>query len=229
MVRFEEVKKGIQAGIPILLGYIPIGIAYGMMASHAGLPLSASAGLSLFVYTGAGQMAAVGMLENGAAVLAIIFTTFILNLRHVIMSACVMQKLQNGNRWQRALLSFWITDEVFAVYMTDTKAKPTGWFLAGLAISSYLAWQIGSWIGIYTTTLLPENVSASLGISLYAMFIALIVPGFKKSGRLTAVILITALFSWIFQYFVSSSWSIIFSTLLGAGAGMKIIHKEDLQ
>lgn len=222
-----EFIAGIQSGTPVILGYIPIGIAYGMMAAHAHLPLTAIMSLSLFVYTGAGEMAAVGMISQGATIMAIVITTFILNLRMIIQSTCVMNKLKNGNRLERAILSFWITDETFAVYMTDKNVKPTKWFFFGLGLTCWLSWAVGSFIGAIATDVMPATLSKALGISLYAMFIALLVPSAKKSVRLLAVILLTACISLVCNQFFSSSTSIIIATLSSALLGMLWVKKED--
>ena len=111
----KDFKEGAKAATPIILGYIPVGIAYGMMAKATGLTFFKALSFSLFVYTGAGQVAAVTMLAQNAAYVTIVFTVFILNLRHIIMSTCIMEKMENTNLWVRLLLSFGITDEVFAM------------------------------------------------------------------------------------------------------------------
>ncbi len=228
MKRWNYFKEGIQAGIPVIIGYIPIGIAYGMMASDMHTHLSLTMALSLFVYTGAGQMAAINMLHTGAGIFAIILTTFILNLRHIIMSTCVMDRLTDGNKLQRALLSFFITDEVFALYVSDEQSKNNIWYFFGLGLTCWISWAIGSMIGALTTNLLPSVLSASLGISLYAMFIALVIPNVRKQKKLIWVVLITCLLSWFLNCFLSSTWSMIIATLLTAFLATFFIDLEDL-
>lgn len=176
----KDFKEGAKAATPIILGYIPVGIAYGMMAKATGLTFFKALSFSLFVYTGAGQMAAVTMLAQNAAYVTIVFTVFILNLRHIIMSTCIMEKMEKTNLPIRLLLSFGITDEVFAMSMTDKKInKLTPAFFAGLSLFSYLSWNVGSALGILFSSILPSIVSKSLGVSLYAMFIGLLVPNTK--------------------------------------------------
>lgn len=228
MKRWKYFKQGIKAGLPVIIGYIPIGIAYGMMASELHTHLSLTMALSLFVYTGAGQMAAINMLHTGATIFAIILTTFILNLRHIIMSTCVMDRLTDGNKFQRALLSFFITDEVFALYVSDEHSKNNIWYFFGLGLTCWLSWAIGSFIGAQTSNLLPTVLSASLGISLYAMFIALVIPNVRKHQKLIWVILMTCVLSWFFNCFLSSSWAMIAATLLSAFIAVFFIDLEDL-
>ena len=123
-----------------------------------------------------------------------------------------------------------ITDEVFAMSMTDKKInKLTPSFFAGLALFSYLFWNVGSALGILFSSVLPSIVSKSLGVSLYAMFIGLLVPNMKKSIRLLYVVILTMLVNWMLNQFLSSSLSILISTLGCALIGMCFISKEDLQ
>lgn len=229
----KDFIEGAKAATPIILGYIPVGIAYGMMAKATGLTFFKALSFSLFVYTGAGQVAAVTMLAQNAAYVTIVFTVFILNLRHIIMSTCIMEKMEKmekTNLWVRLLLSFGVTDEVFAMSMTDKKInKLTPSFFAGLALFSYLSWNVGSTLGIVFSSILPSIVSKSLGVSLYAMFIGLLVPNMKKSIRLLYVVILTMVVNWVLNQFLSSSLSMLISTLGCALIGMCFISKEDLQ
>ena len=233
----KDFVEGAKAATPIILGYIPVGIAYGMLAKATGLTFFKALSFSLFVYTGAGQMAAVTMLAQNAAYVTIVFTVFILNLHHIIlnlhhiiMSTCIMEKMEKTSLPIRLLLSFGITDEVFAMSMTDKKInKLTPSFFAGLALFSYLSWNIGSALGILFSSVLPSIVSKSLGVSLYAMFIGLLVPNMKKSIRLLYVVVLSMIVNWVLNQFLSSSLSILISTLGCALIGMCFISKEDLQ
>lgn len=127
----------------------------------------------------------------------------------------------------RLLLSFWITDEVFAVSMTDKKInKLTPAFLAGLSLFSYLFWNVGSALGILFSSVLPSIVSKSLGVSLYAMFIGLLVPNMKKSIRLLYVVVLSMIVNWVLNQFLSSSLSILISTLGCALIGMCFISRR---
>ena len=166
----KDFVEGAKAATPIILGYIPVGIAYGMMAKATGLTFFKALSFSLFVYTGAGQMAAVTMLAQNTAYITIVFTMFILNLRHIIMSICIIEKMEKTSLPIRLLLSFGITDEVFAMGMTDKKInKLTPAFFAGLSLFSYLSWNVGSALGILFSSVLPSIVSKSLGVSLCFM------------------------------------------------------------
>lgn len=125
MTKKEEWLAGARSAVPIMLGYVPVGIAYGVMARQAGLSTWQTVLMSLTVYGGASEMMAVGMVAQGAAVLTIVLTTFILNLRHIIMSTCVFNQMQGGRLPVRMLAAFGVTDETFAVYTTTANAPRT--------------------------------------------------------------------------------------------------------
>lgn len=228
MNRIVEFKKGAVAAVPVSLGYIPVGIAYGLMAGDAGLNLGQILGFSLFVYTGAGQMAAARMIAMQISMPVIVLTVSIMNLRHIIMSTVIMEKLRSLPLLKRCLLSFFITDETFAVFTMEERKKPTGWFFLGLGLCSWLSWNIGSALGAISGSLLPETLSASLGISMSAMFIALVVPGMKRSIRICLLVALSAFLSWLFSLFVSSSLAIVGSILLSSFAGTFFVKDEDL-
>ncbi|MFQ8907363.1 MAG: AzlC family ABC transporter permease [Subdoligranulum sp.] len=125
MTKKEEWLAGTRSAVPIMLGYVPVGIAYGVMARQAGLNTWQTVLMSLTVYGGASEMMAAGMVAQGAAVLTIVLTTFILNLRHIIMSTCVFNQMQGGRLPVRMLAAFGVTDETFAVYTTTANAPRT--------------------------------------------------------------------------------------------------------
>lgn len=174
MTKKEEWLAGTRSAVPIMLGYVPVGIAYGVMARQAGLNTWQTVLMSLTVYGGASEMMAAGMVAQGAAVLTIVLTTFILNLRHIIMSTCVFNQMQGGRLPVRMLAAFGVTDETFAVYTTTANAPRTPRYFFSMALCSYLSWALGSWLGAIATGLLPPLITAALGISLYAMFIGLL-------------------------------------------------------
>ena len=141
-----------------------------------------------------------------------------------------MEKMEKTSLPIRLLLSFGLADEVFAMSMTDKKInKLTPAFFAGLSLFSYLSWNVGSALGILFSSILPSIVSKSLGVSLHAMFIGLLVPNTKKSIRLLCVVIMTMVVNWVLNQFLSSSLSILISTLGCALIGMCFISKEDLQ
>ena len=151
MTKKEEWLAGTRSAVPIMLGYVPVGIAYGVMARQAGLNTWQTVLMSMTVYGGASEMMAAGMVAQGAAVLTIVLTTFILNLRHIIMSTCVFNQMQGGRLPVRMLAAFGVTDETFAVYTTTANAPRTPRYFFSMALCSYLSWALGSWLGAIAT------------------------------------------------------------------------------
>ena len=144
----QQFLAGLHAGIPIIIGFIPIGIAFAIMARQAGFTVLQTTGMSITVFAGASQMMAAGMTAQGAGILAIIVTTFILNLRHIIMSTCVYQRMEHTHPLARLLTAFGVTDETFAVFTTASlgiglyamfigllfQALPSNWRLCALVV-----------------------------------------------------------------------------------------------
>ena len=218
--RRKQFLAGVRAGLPIVLGYVPIGIAYAIIARQAGFTTAETVLMSLMVYGGARQMMAAGMLSQGAGFAAIVLATFVLNLRHLIMSVCVNNRIPSAKTGWRLLGAHWITDESFALFTTTAQERCTVWYFLGMGGAAYFAWALSSLLGALAMDLLPELLAASLGIALYAMFIALLLPHVRGNGRLGVLVLLTALGNALLGKLMPSSWALIASTLLGALAGV---------
>ncbi len=223
----QQFLAGLHAGISIIIGFIPIGIAFAIMARQAGFTVLQTTGMSITVFAGASQMMAAGMTAQGAGILAIIVTTFILNLRHIIMSTCVYQRMEHTHPLARLLTAFGVTDETFAVFTTSKKENCTVFFFAGLVIAAYSSWILGTFIGAIASDLLPTIVSASLGIGLYAMFIGLLFPALPGNLRLCALVVLTAIVNTLLSLVIPSSWALIASTLLCAFIGVFFVDPDN--
>lgn len=226
-MRTKSFLYGLRMSVPVILGFIPVAIAFAIMASSAGLTPLESVSMSVFVFAGASQMMSVGMIAEGAGYLAIVIATFIMNFRHFIMSTCVFERMHGAKPFEKMLLSFGVTDESFAIFTTTERKRCNKWYFLGVFLGTYLSWIVGTVIGTFATSILPETVSGSLGISLYAMFIALLVPKVKTNVRLLVVVIITALINFALQQFIEPSWSLIVSTLVGAAIGMLIVRDDE--
>ncbi len=219
---------GLKAGIPIAAGYIPIAIAFGVLAKSAGIPNHVTVIMSLAVFAGASQFAGVTLISSGAAAWEIIFTTFIINLRHLLMSASLSRRIERGRlrRWI-PLLAFGITDETFSVASFRKEPLISPEFVLALNFLAFAAWNAGTWAGIFLAKGLPEIISDSMGIALYAMFIGLLVPSARKSKPVLLVSLAAVIIHSFIHWFplftgLSSGWGIIISTLAAAAAGAVI-------
>lgn len=217
-------KKGIRDGLPIAFGYLSVSFAFGILAVNSGLPLWAPIITSLSNFTGTGQFVGTSMIAAGAAVLEIAFTLLIVNARYILMSISLSQRLGKMNFIKKMFIAFGNTDEIFAVAIskyTELNFR----YMSGLILSSFAGWVSGTVIGAAAGSIIPESVLSAMGIALYAMFIAIIVPDMRKSRAVASIVAIGALLSVIFHYtpylkLLNDSWIIMISgvgaTLIGA-------------
>ena len=222
-MRVRRFLHGLKMSVPVMLGFIPVAIAFAIMASSASMTRGESIAMSVMVFAGASQMMAVGMIAEGAGYAAVVIATFIMNLRHFIMSTCVFGRMKKTGILSKLFMSFGVTDESFAIFTTTDKKDCEKWYFIGIFLGTYSSWIIGTVIGTFLNDVLPLAVTNSLGIALYAMFIALLVPNVRGILRLLAVVAVTALINWFLRSFISPSWALVVSTLAGAGIGMFIV------
>ena len=217
---------GVRAGIPVILGFVPVGIAYAIMARQAGFSAFETVFMSIAVFAGASQMMAVGMYVQGASIIAMILATFILNLRHLIMSTCVVNRMKNEPTKRKLLATFGVTDESFAIFTTEKKENCSGLYFLGLITVTYSSWIAGSAIGAIASDFLPAIVTASLGIALYAMFIGILIPNLTHNLKLGLLVVLTAVCNSILTQLMASSWALILSTLVCAAIGVFFVDLD---
>lgn len=210
---------GLRKAIPVFFGFLPVAITFAILAGNAGLNGYETVSMSVLVFAGASQIMAAQMISLGAQAISIILATFVLNLRHVIMSTCIFRRVRTKNVLIRLFGALSVTDEGFAIITTEEKSRVNVPYMLGIITLTYSSWIAGTVIGVLASNILPEIVADSFGIALYALFIALIVPDIKKSLRLLGVVVITALINCVLSAFIESSWAIIVSTLVGAAIG----------
>lgn len=217
----DDFKEGLLAGLPVCLGYISVSFAFGMMVSQAGMPIGMGVLMSLTNVTSAGQFAGLNLILAQAPYVEIAMTSLVINLRYALMSLSLTQNLEEKmDRWTRALISFGITDELFAIAVTSTK-KVNGAYFAGLFITPYLGWALGTYLGATVSSILPQAMSSAMNVALYGMFIAIIVPNAQENKAMgLAVVLAVAmscLFAWTPLNQLGSGWTIIVITVLVSG------------
>ncbi|WP_274519630.1 AzlC family ABC transporter permease [Caenibacillus caldisaponilyticus] len=218
----EKVKSGdwwsgVKAGIPIAIGYMPIALTFGLLARTTGLTFAEAAAMSLFVYAGASQFMALQMIAGGTGPLEIILATFIVNIRHFLMTASIGERMKEPSRLKRALIAYGITDETFSVASLNRECVGTS-YMGGLIVMAYGTWNVFTWIGYAAGASLPGVLQKSMGIALYAMFIGLVVPSLKKERKALAIFLMSAGLSTLLSFFLSAGWAIVWSTLIAAVA-----------
>ncbi|GAB7388773.1 AzlC family ABC transporter permease [Bacillaceae bacterium] len=223
--------QGVKAGIPVAIGYIPTAITFGLLAKAAGVPALITVMMSFFIYAGASQFVGVNLLTVGAAFSEIVLTTFILNLRHFLMTASLSQRIRRGTakKWL-ALIAYGVTDETFSIASLRPEKQLEPAFVCGLNLIAFTAWNVGTWAGVFLASGLPESLQASMGIALYAMFIGLLVPSIKKARPVLVVSSLAALINsalhWVPWFSgLSAGWGIMIATILAAAAGAVFFPK----
>src|SRR5512138_656281 len=156
-------KKGLKDGLPICLGYLSVSFAFGMMATQGGLPVWAALLISMTNLTSAGQFAGTALILSGGLYLEIAVTTFVINIRYMLMSLSLSQKVDDAmTNLERWVLSFGVTDEIFAVAMQQ-QGSVNARYLSGLIATPYFGWALGTLLGATATGLLPAGVRTALG------------------------------------------------------------------
>lgn len=224
---YIEIKKGITAGVPIVIGYFPVAMAFGLMAKATGVRFLDTALFSVLVFAGASQFAALNLIKAGVASAEIILATLLMNLRHSMMSASLAARL--GEKGSRLLpvVAFGITDETFSVSATREE-NPTIPFLLALNGISYGAWVSGTIAGYLAGAALPASIQVSMGVGLYAMFVSIVVPEMKKSLKISVLAVGAGVLNTTVSYLklLPSGWSLITSIVLVALAGALLFKEE---
>lgn len=224
-------RKGLAAGFPIMLGYLPIALTYGVLAKQTGMSLLELTMMSIFVYAGASQFMAVNMIAVSASAMEIIIATFVLNFRHFVMSLSFMNSLRTVERKWKLPLTLALTDEAFAVsafHPEEAKEKHGAFFYLGIFIIAYVSWVFGSFIGGMLGEVIPANLSQSMGIALYAMFIGLLIPSVKKNAKVGLIAVIAMLINFIcVELGLSSGWGIVIGTVIGGMSGIFLLKEEE--
>ncbi|KAF0821455.1 AzlC family ABC transporter permease [Cytobacillus firmus] len=212
-----EVRKGVQSGISIAIGYAPIALTFGLLAKTTGLTIGETVLMSLLVFAGAAQYISLSLLTLGTGIFEIVLTTFIVNIRHFLMSTSLNEKWDDEQAANKVILSFGITDETFSVAAVREE-KVTSGYMLGLISVSYASWIICSGLGHLIGASLPQTLQESMSVALYAMFVGLLVPSMKKSAKVVFLAALAACFNMIFTLTntLSTGWAIVLATLLSA-------------
>ncbi len=215
----KEFMQGLKDGLPICLGYFSVSMAFGLTAVLSGVPIWGAVLISLSNLTSAGQFAGTTLLVAGGNMVELVVTTLVINIRYFLMSLSVSQKVERQMTLpQRLAVSFGITDEIFAVSMQH-KGALKAVYMAGLILGPVLGWTLGTLTGAVATSFMPPILTNAMGIALYGMFIAIVIPPARqeKSVMITALLAVAA--SCLFALLpglkeLSSGWVIIIITVL---------------
>ncbi len=213
--------SGWESGMPIALGYIPVAFTFGLLVVSGGLSPWIAVLASATNFTSAGQVAGIRLILAGAGYFEIALTTVIINLRYLLMSLSLTQKVDPQLSFgKRLICSFGITDETFSVAAIAEQRLSFPYFV-GLMLGPFFAWVLGTAVGAWLSMSLSLQLRNALGIALYAMFIALIIPPAKREKSVLVTILISVMVTVILRYAplfqrISSGFSIIIATIIAS-------------
>ena len=229
----ESFKKGIKDGIPIGLGYLAVSFTFGMMSVSSGLSIWQAVLISLTNLTSAGQFAGLDIIVAGGSYWEMALTQLVINLRYCLMSFSLSQKMRRDEPWaHRYLVAFGITDEIFGVSASQ-EGKVSAFYNYGAMCMAIPGWTIGTLLGAISGSLLPDFIMSALGVAIYGMFLAVIIPPAKKNKAVLLVVVAAMAVSTLFAVVpglnkVSSGFVIIITTLVTAGGAAYLCPvKED--
>lgn len=196
----KDFNTGIIDAIPICLGYLSVSFAFGIFAVESGLTVSEALLLSMSCVTSAGQLAAVPIIAGAGGLLELAVSQLVINMRYALMSISLSQKLDSEiTPANRLAIAFVNTDEVFAV-ASSKNGTVSKWYMFGLILTPWLGWSGGTLMGAVAGNILPAIVTSSLGVAIYGMFIAIVVPEVKKSRPTALCVLLAVVLSCLFYY-----------------------------
>ena len=196
----NDFKRGLIHGIPICLGYLAVSFSFGIFAVGQGLSIVEVIMISMTNVTSAGQLAGVPIIAGAGSFVELASTQLIINLRYALMSVSLSQKMDKSVRpVDRFLIAFVNTDEVFAVSAVQPGGVSRS-YMYGLITTPYLGWAFGTALGAVAGDILPAVVSTALGVAIYGMFIAIVVPDAKKHTPTALCVLLAVALSVLFYY-----------------------------
>ena len=219
----ETFLRGLLAGVPICLGYLSVSFAFGIFATEQGLTVGETLLISMTCVTSAGQLAAVPIIASGGSLVALALSQLVINMRYALMSISLTQKFGSDVRfWDRFWIAFGNTDEIFAM-ASGQKDPVSRWYMLGLILVPWAGWVAGTLMGAAAGNILPALVTSALGVAIYGMFIAIVVPEMKKNRAVTLCVLIAVGLSCLIAYVPALEVLKNFSVILCAVVASAIV------
>ena len=233
MSKFTLFKRGFRNGIPIFLGYLAVSFTFRIAARDAGLTSFQAVLISATNLTSAGQFAALGIIATQASYIEMALTQLVINLRYCLMSSSLSQRFDEKMKpHHRFFIAFGVTDEIFGVSSAYLQENVPPAYCYGLIAASWPGWVLGTALGCLSGSILPASVLSALGVALYGMFIAIIVPPTKNNRVLLGIVIISMLLSLVFAITpilkgISSGFRVIILTIIIAGGAAYFFPVEE--
>ena len=200
MDEINSFKKGLKDGLPIAIGYLSVSFAFGIFAVENGLTVFQAVIISLLNVTSAGQLAAVPIITGGGTLVELILSQLVINSRYSLMSVSLSQKLSKRVKLpQKLLIAYGNTDEIFAVSVSN-KGEVGAKYMLGIILLPVIGWTSGTLLGGIVGNILPAMVTAALGVAIYGMFVAIVMPVAKKEKMTALCVLLAIAISCAFKY-----------------------------
>lgn len=222
MKKMKAFLAGAREGMPVCAGYFSVSFGFGAVAVAEGIRVLDAVLISAVNLTSAGQFAGITVIAAAATLLEMFLTQLVINSRYALMSLALGQRLgESMGTWKRMLIAFFNTDEIFALAMRQ-REKPTLSFLLGIGTVSFVGWVGGTLMGALAGSVLPLSLRTAMGVLLYGMFVAILVPQAKEEKPKLGAMLLAVLFSSMFWWIpgmnqVSQGLAIVISTVAAAG------------
>lgn len=222
------IRAGFQRGFPVVLGYVPLGFAFGVLAVRNGIPAWVAAIMSVMVFAGSGQFIAASLWGAGASVLSIVFTTFVVNLRHLLMAASLAPWLSPLSRLRQCLFGLELTDETFALHNQAMRLgeDPAPALLYATNLTAHSGWVTGTVLGVIAGDLLPNPERFGLDYALPAMFLALLAPQCRERLAFLAALFAGGL-SVVLFLMGADRWNVLLATIITATLGATLAARRD--
>ncbi len=222
----DEFLAGVKAELPMMIGVIPFGMIYGILALNAGLPASAAQAMSVIIFAGSSQLVSAQLFSLSVPAVINVFTVGVINLRHALYSASIspyLKKLPNRWKWSLAYL---LTDEAYAVtilhYQEEGDDRNKHWFFLGAGLTLWTTWQVSTAAGVFLGASVPA--SWSLDFTLALTFIALTVPALKDRASLGAAL--SAGMIAVIAFSLPLKFGLLVASFIGIVVGLLIESKS---
>lgn len=221
-----ELGAGVRDMLPLLVGVVPFGVLFGIVSFTANLPFWATLLMSVIVFAGASQFAAVGLLTQGAAMPLIVLTTFIINLRHAFYGASVAGYLSGLHKAWRRVLAYTLTDESYAVTITHYRDATRGdpalkhWYFLGANLTLYFLWQLTTAVGYFVGQMIGDPLALGLDFTLPVIFIAILIPRLKSRADLIGA-LVASLIA-VFAFSLPNKLGLLIAIAAGIAVGFGV-------
>lgn len=223
---------GLSDGVPTALGYLSVSFGFGINAVTSGLSPLAAVLISLTNLTSAGQLAGIGVIANNLPLFEMALTQLVINIRYFLMSLSLSQKLDDDyTLLHRLVTSFGITDENFGV-ASSKKGLLRPPYMYGLILLPIIGWTLGTLLGAVAGNIIPAAVNAALGIAIYGMFVAIVVPAAKENRGILLSVICAIAISCVIAFlpvlsFITSGFAIIIAALVAAVVAALVCPVKD--